>query len=117
MWNKRLLIMAAFVALVASVQAQQDPTRPGEGYKGSKQQSPQTALVVSAIFYSPQRAWAMINNQMVYEGDKLSDSVTVVSIAPASVRLKVKKKNAWQSLTLNVNAPGTKIKVRHADNN
>lgn len=117
MWNKTFILLGVCAVLVAKVQAQQDPTRPGAGYQTGKQQSAESALVVSAIFVSPQRASAVINNQVVYEGDKLSDTVTVVAIAPASVRLNVKKNNAWQSVTLNVNASSKKIKIRHADNN
>lgn len=107
----RFLLFSFLFALFSAAHALQDPTQPADYLDSGPlppsdetAPAPQAEWVLSSTLVARERRLAVINGQLVKEGDTL-DGAQVVGITPLAVQLKT----AQGALTLNLLPAGVKI--------
>ncbi len=75
------------VAKKAEIISTPVPPKPKKQLPEEIKKSPQPALVLNGIVLSPELNYALINNKIVKEGDKI-EGITVIRITKDSVELK-----------------------------
>ena len=111
------LTFALMLALSAgNAAASGDPTRPGRSYQGKLiAQAPAADFQLSAIFNNGSQPQAIINDQLVSEGDRIADAI-VKRITKEAVVIHQQRDGNWQAVTLSVKKPPTnKFSIRSAD--
>ncbi len=103
------------IGAAASAEPLVDPTQPYNARSASRVDGPHAAatLQLEAILHGSQRRLAIINGQLVHEGDRIANNL-IESITPTSVRYSCQGQQHTLSLT-SASLPEKQLSIRPAN--
>lgn len=100
---------------IASAESLVDPTQPYNARSTSRTERPRAAatLQLEAILHGSQRRLAIINGQLVHEGDRIANNL-IEAITPTSVRYSRQGQQHTLSLS-SASVPEKQLNIRPAN--